>query len=315
MRRTRSARRWKPWTYHKRIEPGYARTPHFWMMRTQGRGTGYTPLRSAAESAMRVLYRGDWPQALWSRFPGACDVGVSRHTLRVLGPGKGIVRVGFVSDLHLGPTTPKALARRAFERLAEERLDVLLLGGDYVFLDATPEKARFLAELTGLVHAPYKFFVLGNHDLWTDHVLLSDALSHAGVTYVENDARSLPHGLALVGLDDPWTGTLDAVGALASVPRASVPLFLCHSPDGLPAARAALGPDRTAIFVCGHTHGGHVATPFGPVVVPGRVGKRYPSGLHEVDGVHLYVSRGVGGIEVPFRTFAKPEVVVLTLTA
>ena len=51
------------------------------------------------------------------------------------------------------------------------------------------------------------------------------------------------------------------------------------------------------------------------VVVPGRVGKQYPSGLHDVDGVWLYVSRGVGGIEVPFRTFAKPEVVVLTLTA
>lgn len=264
---------------------------------------------------MRVLYRGDWPQALWSRFPGACDVEVTEKTLHVLHPGAGTVRVGFVSDLHLGPTTPPELARRAFHELAHARLDVLLLGGDYVFLDATPAKAALLAELTTLVDAPYKFFVLGNHDLWTHHGLLEDALSRAGVTYVENASRSLPHGLALVGLDDPWTGALDAERALANVPDSAVPLFLCHSPDGLPAATAALSPMRRAVYVCGHTHGGHVSSPFGPLVVPGRVGKQYPSGLHDVDGVLLYVSRGVGGIEVPFRTFAKPEVVILTLTA
>lgn len=280
---------------------------------SQGRGTSYTPLRAAAERAMRLLYRGDWPQALWSRFPGSCDIAVSHVRLPVL--AKGCVRVGFVSDLHLGPTTPPELARRAFRELAAARLDVLLLGGDYVFLDATPEKARFLAELTTLIDAPYKFFVLGNHDLWTHHGLLEDALTRAGVSYVENASRSLPHGLALVGLDDPWTGELDAERALANVPASSVPLFLCHSPDGLPAAQAALGSGRRAIFVCGHTHGGHVASPFGPMVVPGRVGKQYPSGLHEVDGTWLYVSRGVGGIEVPFRTFAKPEVAVLTLTS
>lgn len=264
---------------------------------------------------MRVLYRGDWPQALWSRFPGSCNVRVERRTLALLGPGKGTVRVGFVSDLHLGPTTPPALLRRAFEHLRDECVDVLLLGGDYVFLEATRQKAQLLGELTRLIDAPYKFFVLGNHDLWTDHALIEDALLDAGVTHVENASRSLPHGLSLVGLDDPWTGAPDAARALASVPDSAVPLFLCHSPDGLPMARAALGPDRTAVFVCGHTHGGHLSTPFGPVVVPGRVGKRYPSGLHHVDGTYLYVSRGVGGIEVPFRTFAMPEVVVLTLTS
>jgi predicted MPP superfamily phosphohydrolase len=283
-------------------------------LQSKGRGQSYTKLRAAAESAMRVLYRGDWPRAVWSRFPGACDVVVSEKRLRVLRPGAGSVRVGFVSDLHLGPTTPPELARRAFRELAGARLDVLLMGGDYVFLDATPEKARFLADLTKMVDVPYKFFVLGNHDLWTHHALLEDALRDAGVTYVGNESRSLPHGLSLVGLDDPWTGAMDAKRALANVPDDAVPLFLCHSPDGLPAAKEALGANRRAIFICGHTHGGHVSSPFGPLVVPGRVGKQYPSGLHDVDDVWLYVSRGVGGIEVPFRTFAKPEVVVLNLT-
>lgn len=69
------------------------------------------------------------------------------------------------------------------------------------------------------------------------------------------------------------------------------------------------------LFVCGHTHGGHIATPWGPPFVPGRMGKMYPHGLHLVEGVHLHVSRGVGGIELPVRAYAKPEVAVFELRA
>jgi predicted MPP superfamily phosphohydrolase len=40
------------------------------------------------------------------------------------------------------------------------------------------------------------------------------------------------------------------------------------------------------------------------------MGKRYPWGRHEVDGTTLFVSRGVGGSIVPFRTWAPPDVAV-----
>jgi len=45
-----------------------------------------------------------------------------------------------------------------------------------------------------------------------------------------------------------------------------------------------------------------------PIWVPSPVGKRYPWGRHEVDGTTLFVSRGVGGSLVPFRTWAPPDV-------
>ena len=38
------------------------------------------------------------------------------------------------------------------------------------------------------------------------------------------------------------------------------------------------------------------------------MGRLYPWGFHDVDGLQLFVSRGVGGSLVPVRTWAPPDV-------
>jgi predicted MPP superfamily phosphohydrolase len=193
---------------------------------------------------------------------------------------------------------------------------VLLFGGDYVFLDATPAKADELAARARAVPAARKLAVLGNHDLWTRHVLIERAFQAAGVEVLLNASVALDGSTRLVGLDEPWTGDLDARRAFADVGDARTVIVLCHSPEGLTSAQDALeraGGEREVLYVCGHTHGGHVSTPWGPIVVPGRMGRRYPEGHHRVGAMHLCVSRGVGGIELPVRTFARPEVHVFDL--
>jgi predicted MPP superfamily phosphohydrolase len=227
--------------------------------------------------------------------------------------------VGFVSDLHIGPTTPRPLLDAAFAHLASARLDVLLLGGDYVFLDATEAKARELASWVQEVPAKRKLATLGNHDLWTRHAVIEHALERAGVELLVNRSTPLDAGaFHVVGLDEPWTGHMNPTSAFRGTEGAEALLVLCHSPDGLPETRSVverMAPQPATLYVCGHTHGGHVATPWGALIVPGPMGKRYPAGLHRVGGVHLHVSRGVGGIEVPIRTYARPDVVVFDLVA
>ncbi len=284
-----------------------------------GRGAHYGALRGVIESSLRLAYRGDWPATLWSRFPSSCRVECVRHTLAVLPPGASTLRVGFISDIHIGPTTPPKLLDAAFGQLERERLDVLLLGGDYVFLEATAATAERLTSLVRRVPAARKFAVLGNHDLWTDHSLIEDALGRAGAELLCNESALLDAtgaGIAIVGLDEPWTGALDAVRAVRGVGDVRAVIVLCHSPDGLPdaiGAVAALPGAPVGLYVCGHTHGGHVATPWGPLVVPGRVGKKFPHGFRHAPPLHVHVSRGVGGIELPIRTFAAPEVAVFEL--
>lgn len=283
-------------------------------LRTRGRGRGYSPWRGLLESVLAVAYRGDWPAALWGALPWAADVAVVRHQV-TLPPGGGrALRMAFVSDLHVGPTTPARLLRAAFDAIRREQPDILLLGGDYIFLEA---EARRLAELESLVasiRCPMKLAVLGNHDLWTHDWAIVEALARAGARVLVNEVVALPEpwsDAAIVGLDDPWTGHCDAEAAAAQLDGQPFRVVLCHSPDGLNRLSAL----RFDAFVAGHTHGGQIATPWGAIVLPhGRLCRQFPAGPGSFGGGFVYVSRGVGGVELPIRTFAPPEIMLLELT-
>lgn len=281
-------------------------------LRAQGRGRNYSPLRGLTESALRLLYVGGWPGALWGLLPGACEVAVIRDTQAI--PGlRAPLRLAFASDLHIGPTTPVALLERAFDALSEAAPDLLVLGGDYVFLEASARTAETLRGLVARVPAATKVAVLGNHDLWTHHALLEAALEEAGAQVLINRAVRLPapHAeVAIIGLDEPWTGQPDADLALAGAEGAAVRLAVAHAPEGL----HHLEDRGIRLLLCGHTHGGQVALPGPrPLIVPGPTSRRYPFGRHELPGLTLHVSRGLGGIEVPVRAWAPPDVLVLEL--
>jgi uncharacterized protein len=281
----------------------------------EGRGKNYSPLRGLLESTLRVAYPFDWPARLWGLVPGATSVRRIEHRIRVPGrsPHRPPLRIAFASDLHIGPTTPSRTLDHAFALLAQAEPDVVVLGGDYVFLDATPSRARELQRRVAALSAPTRIAVLGNHDLWTSHALLERALELAGARVLINDAIRLPpphEDVAILGLDDAWTGAPDGARALAACGDAAVKIAVSHSPDGFPFVR-----DRgVRLLLAGHTHGGQVALPGPrPIVIPGVHGKRWPFGLHQEGELTLFVSRGVGASELPIRTFAPPDIAVFTL--
>ncbi len=281
-----------------------------------GRGRQYTALRGLSELVMRSLFHGDWPARAWDRMPGRALVERLDHRICLdpARPRPTPLRIAFASDLHLGPTTPESVLDRAFALLSEAAPDVLILGGDYVFLEATPARARELRDRVRAVPAKVKLAVMGNHDLWTHHGLLEDALAEAGARVLINDAVRLPSphdDVAILGLDDPWTGEPDGARAVAACGDAAVRLGVCHSPDGVPFMRGR----GVSLLLTGHTHGGQIALPGPrPIIVPGPLGKRWPFGLHREEDLTLFVSRGVGTTELPIRTFATPDIAVFTVT-
>ena len=282
-------------------------------LRANGRGRGYSVWRGLLESALGLLYRGDWPARLWAAVPTSDQVTITRHSVR-LSAGRGQpCRVAFVSDLHVGPTTPLSLLKQTFDVIRQELPDVLLLGGDYVYLEALPSRLSVLRGLVESVACPVKLAVLGNHDLWTSDEAIVETLSDGGVRVLVNEVATLPapwSDVAVVGLDDPWTGRCDAVAAAAQLDGQPFRIVLCHSPDGL----GLLSGLRFDLFLAGHTHGGQIAAPWGPIVLPhGHMCSRYPSGLASFGSGIVYVSRGVGTVELPIRTFAPPDVMLLDL--
>jgi predicted MPP superfamily phosphohydrolase len=227
-----------------------------------------------------------------------------------LPPEHGPLKVGFLSDLHAGPTTSRTALEQAFAHLRAFRPDLLLLGGDYVLFDA--RHADSLEPLIRSIEVPLgKYAVLGNHDLWADDRQIARVLERAGATLLVNQTARVPGAsfLSVGGLDDAWAGAPSYPGAFAGA--AAVHLLLMHSPDHIPWLEGWF----FTLALCGHTHGGQIALPGGaPILVTSRISKRYHFGRFELAGGPMLVSRGVGNVELPFRAFAPPDVLCVTLT-
>ena len=192
----------------------------------------------------------------------------------------------------------------------------MLLPGDFVIQGVMggtvvpPEAiARGLAPLPR--HVP-TFAVLGNHDWWLDGPRVAAALAGAGIPTLDDRARELRFGSCsfwLVGIGDQWSGHPRPDRALVGVPAGATALGFTHNPDLFP-----LLPDRFALLVAAHTHGGQVYLPFaGRLIVLSRYGQRYAIGHIVEGGRHLFVTPGLGTSILPVRFLVPPEVSLLVL--
>ncbi len=270
---------------------------------------------------------------------------VTRYALNPRGWPRGLhVRCAILADLHAcDPWMPESRIRQIVARTNALAPDAVLLLGDYVagrklmrMSEAMPDRV-WAGALAGLkaplgVHA-----VLGNHDWWQDMAVqvrragpvpAAVALESAGIRVYNNDAvRLLKHGQPfwLAGLGDQWAffpkgersppykmslfeGIDDLSGTLAQVTDDAPVVLMAHEPDIFPKV-----PDRVALTVCGHTHGGQVTFAGYAPVVPSRYGRRYLYGHIIEHGRDLVVSGGLGCSGLPIRFGVPPEIVLIEL--
>jgi predicted MPP superfamily phosphohydrolase len=263
----------------------------------------------------RLLIAGAAAAALWAGWIEPRRLVTTRRTLRLprWPPQQDGLRLGVLSDLHAGvPHAGRAAIARAVDRLNGERPDLMLLLGD--FLDANPILGGRMApelvarELAALDAPRGTVAVLGNHDWRRAGDAMWRALTEVGITVLENEATERD-GVFVAGLADLRSRRPDLPGALAGIPRDAPTLLLAHDPDVFPYV-----PERVALTLSGHTHGGQIAIPrLRSMAIPSRYGERYARGHIVEHGRHLYVSSGLGTSGLPLRALAPPEVVVLEL--
>ena len=222
------------------------------------------------------------------------------------------LRIGFMTDTHVGPFVSPHDVARAASLLTAERPEIVLFGGDLVA--ESPRYAPAAARALGpLAAAPLgAFAVLGNHDLDNSAIKVASSLQAVGIRVLRNESVGIETGrgrLWIAGVDDAILGAPDPDATVSDVPPGDAILALWHEPDWA-AQTAALGAFGQ---LSGHSHGGQVRLPGVPLFTTPTGGHRYPVGLNDASGMPVYTSRGVGVYRPPIRLNCPPEVTIITL--
>ncbi len=266
----------------------------------------------------------------------ALELRVQRWAIRPRGwPAGHPLRIAILSDLHLcEPYLSLARLQQVIDRTNALSPDITLILGDipasskYRIRAIPPEESCPL--LAGLAAPLGVHAVLGNHDWWQDLAAQSRragptrtglALERAGIPVLQNQAVKIgqgPGAFWLAGLGDQiafpdgqggWTGVDDLPATLAQVTDDAPVILMAHEPDIFPHV-----PERVALTLSGHTHGGQVRLFGWSPVVPSNYGNRYAYGAVEERGHHIVISGGIGYSGIPVRFGVPPEITVVDLS-
>jgi predicted MPP superfamily phosphohydrolase len=228
------------------------------------------------------------------------------------------IRVGVLADLQTDDIG--ASERAAVDRLMDEEPDLILVPGDIFQSDgkdfeAAADEIREL--LSGLSAPGGVYLVEGDVDSPGRMAVMTDGL----------DLEWLDHRVATtevggrtvhIGGIPPSYGSAESqatIAELAAQDPADLRILLSHRPDAV----YEVPEDGADLVVAGHTHGGQVQLPWiGPLITMSGVPRDVAAGgLHELNGVPLYVSNGVG-IErhtaPQVRLGDRPSVGIVTLS-
>lgn len=224
-------------------------------------------------------------------------------------------RLAHISDIHMDVWMTRRRLTQAVQLINSQQPDLVAITGDFVTY--TPEKVApgLVAALSQLKSRHGTVAVLGNHDHWTDASIVRHALKQASVLELNNAAHTLRRGgdvLHIAGLDDAWAHKARMDLLLSQLPEHGAAILLAHEPDF---ADTYTKTRRFDLQLSGHSHGGQVRVPLsGPIRLP-PYGKKYHSGLYDVEGMALYTNRGLGMLQPYVRFNCRPEITIFHLQA
>lgn len=280
-----------------------------------------------------------WRKAIWSTMArmgltGAHVLPMNRRWVEIhrrqmplanLDPSLAGLKVVQISDLHYSPVVWQRYLVQHIMWVNQLKPDVVVVTGDLI--TGGYFYAHRVATLLSHLHAKHGVIcTLGNHDYSiygrngsvegkrrADY--LEKCLVDRGMIVLRNQTHYLsPNGtktpLAIVGLDDEWSGHIDPHKAFDGVGSGLPILCLNHNPAN---ARELL-EYPWQWMLAGHTHGRQVATSrLGKRLYPNRF-RHYTHGYYEVEGRHLYVNRGLSYGQRVLH-WCRPEITVFKLSA
>ena len=218
------------------------------------------------------------------------------------------LRILQISDLHYSGDAP--IYEKVLAAIKKLNPDIIVITGDFVGNKQNYKSVEYCKRIVS--SGKPVFAVMGNWDhKAADVSRLKSLLQNSGIKVLVNTSVEFKPHFYIAGTDDSYTGFADLDKTFAHIPEDSFVLLLTHCPDIIYDAVRY----HPKLVLCGHTHGGQVKIPFTKkaLYVPSKYGSRFIEGLFEVNGVYMYVNRGIGNSHLRVRFLSKPEVTLITL--
>lgn len=218
-----------------------------------------------------------------------------------------------ISDIHVGPTIKGNYVAAIVDRVNGLNADLIAITGDVVD-GSVSQLSSHTAPLAGLKARHGAFVVTGNHEYYSGALEWMEEFRRLNMKGLINEHVVIEHEgaqLIIAGVTDYSAHAFDLaqrsdpLAALVGSPDGIHKILLAHQPRTAPAAASA-GFD---LQLSGHTHGGQ----FWPWNLFVGLQQPFTAGLHRLDQLWIYTSRGTGYWGPPKRFGASSEITLLRL--
>jgi hypothetical protein len=227
------------------------------------------------------------------------------------------LRVLQLSDIHLGPFLSERDLARVIDESRNLRPHLAVITGDLISMSGDPLDAC-LRQIARLRPDAGILGCMGNHEIYAGvQEYTFEQGARLGIDFLRERGRPLRFGeatLNVAGVDYQPQRLREHYldGAESLIAADAVNVLLSHNPNVFPIA-ARQGFDLT---IAGHTHGGQVNVEIlHQNLNVARFLTPFVYGRYNLDRASLYVSRGIGTINLPIRIGAPPEITLLRLTS
>lgn len=220
---------------------------------------------------------------------------------------KGL-KVVQLSDIHIGPSLKHDFSTLLVERVNALEPDVIVITGDMID-GRVVEIGNDLLPFKNFKSIHGTFFVTGNHEFYWYSREWTAYAKELGMKVLNNENVKLSHAdshFYLAGVSDLASIRLDPENACDmkkaknDIPEDAFKILLAHQPKTCFEACKL----KYDVQLSGHTHGGQ-GFPWNIIV---HLVQPYVKGLHDVEGMQLYVSSGTGFWGPPNRFMVESEI-------
>lgn len=230
---------------------------------------------------------------------------VRHYAVQINKPLAKPLRIGVVSDLHLGHLFGARHLDKLSEIMNAQKVDLILMPGDVMDDNTRAYDAENMRPHLQKLHAPLGVYAtLGNHDLFGHQAEISAAIRQAGITLLNDQTVTPNHIVNIIGRPDKLDKHRKPTATLLQTVDTALPtILLDHRPDDIE-QHAQLPID---IQVSGHIHNGQIF----PANLIVHAINRLAYGYEAIGNGHFFVTSGYGFWGIPIRLGSQSEVVII----